>query len=108
VSSRAQSTDGAIRTTYALVLAMCVLTLAPHTLLRGESGWAAEFASWFRCLSPIPAVMEIMGQGDVGAHGFSESASAIPRYLLLASITSPGTSVWDIQTAASASQTALT
>src|SRR5437773_11764844 len=37
VSSRAQSTDGALRVTYALVLVVCVFTLAPHAMLRGES-----------------------------------------------------------------------
>src|SRR2546423_11022591 len=35
VSSRSQSTDGALRVTYAVVLVLCVATLAPHALLRG-------------------------------------------------------------------------
>ena len=37
VSSRAQSTDGALRATYGLVLAVCVLSLGPHALLQGGS-----------------------------------------------------------------------
>jgi ABC-type transport system involved in multi-copper enzyme maturation permease subunit len=88
VSSRAQSSDGALRVTYALVLAICVLPLGPYALLRGESGIAFEAASWFRCLSPIPAVMEVLGQGDVGAQGFTGSSGTISRYLLLAGISS--------------------
>ena len=88
VSSRAQTTDGALRATYALVLTLCILPLGPYALVRGQAGTGADLAAWFRCLSPIPAVMEIMGQGDAGARGFAVSANVLPRYLRLASITS--------------------
>jgi ABC-type transport system involved in multi-copper enzyme maturation permease subunit len=88
VSSRSQSTDGALRVTYGLVLAVCVLTLAPHALARGTSGAGAEVASWLRCLSPIPAVMEVLGQGDVGAHGMRDETPVVGRYVLLASLAS--------------------
>jgi ABC-type transport system involved in multi-copper enzyme maturation permease subunit len=85
VSSRSQSTDGALRVTYALVLVVAVLTLVPHLLLRGSAGPATEFAYWMRYLSPIPAVMEVLGQGDVGSHGLSANTGAVGRYALLAS-----------------------
>ena len=88
VSCLARSTDSALRTTYALVLVVCVLTLAPYELLRGQSDVPAQLASWLRCLSPLPAVMELLGQGDVGSHGLLNQDSAIGRYLLLASIAS--------------------
>jgi ABC-type transport system involved in multi-copper enzyme maturation permease subunit len=88
VSSYSQSTDGALRTTYALVLAICVLTLAPHALLRGGTGVLPELASWLRCLSPVPAVLEVLGQGGVGAQGMSVGSAAVGRYLLLAGLTS--------------------
>src|SRR5947209_15294926 len=65
VSGRAQSTDGALRTTYALVLALCVLPLVPHWLLQGEGGFVGGLLAWVRCLSPVPAVMEVLGQGGV-------------------------------------------
>jgi len=39
-----------------------------------------------RCLSPIPAVMEVLGQGDVGAHGVVSAGGAVPRYVLLAAV----------------------
>jgi ABC-type transport system involved in multi-copper enzyme maturation permease subunit len=86
VSSRAQSTDGALRFTYALVLAVCVLPLGPHELLRGGSDMFTGVASWLRCLSPIPAVMEVLGQGDVGSHGIAAGADAVTRYVILASL----------------------
>jgi ABC-type transport system involved in multi-copper enzyme maturation permease subunit len=88
VSSRSQSTDAALRFTYGFVLAVCVATLIPHALLHDQSDLTAAAASWLRCLSPIPAVMEVLGQGDVGAQGMSERSSAVARYAILASVAS--------------------
>ncbi|TMQ34710.1 MAG: ABC transporter [Planctomycetota bacterium] len=88
VSSRSQSADGALRVTYALVLAVCVLTLGPYTLLHGGGGLLEELASWLRCLSPLPAVMEVLGQGDVGTQGMSAGSGAVSRYIILASVAS--------------------
>lgn len=88
VSCLARTTDGALRTTYALVLVVCVLTLAPYELMRGQSDPLAQLALWLRCLSPVPAVMELLGQGDVGSHGLLTGESMVGRYFLLASITS--------------------
>jgi ABC-type transport system involved in multi-copper enzyme maturation permease subunit len=88
VSSRSQSTDGALRVTYALVLTLAVLTLVPHALLRGTAGPLADVAFWLRYLSPIPAVMEVLGQGDVGSHGLFANTGAVWRFALLASVTS--------------------
>jgi ABC-type transport system involved in multi-copper enzyme maturation permease subunit len=86
VSSRSQSTDGALRATYALVLAVCVFPLGPHLLLRGGTGLLPDLASWLRCLSPVPAVMDVLGQRDVGSHGMGAGADVVPRYLLLAAL----------------------
>jgi ABC-type transport system involved in multi-copper enzyme maturation permease subunit len=84
VSSRSESTAGALRATYALVLALVFLTLGPYTFLHAAGGPAATFASWLRCLSPIPPVMEILGHADVGSHGMSPGTGAVGRYLVLA------------------------
>jgi ABC-type transport system involved in multi-copper enzyme maturation permease subunit len=88
VSCHARSIDGALRGTYALVLAMCVLTLGPYELMRDQGDAAAQLAAWLRCLSPVPAVMEVLGQGDVGSHGMSLAQGAVGRYALLATIVS--------------------
>ncbi|MCI0378640.1 MAG: hypothetical protein L0215_13615 [Gemmataceae bacterium] len=84
VSCRSQSTDSALRFTYALVLGIAVLTLVPHALLLGSSDLWAQLAGWLRCLSPVPAVMEVLGHADVGAHGMISAQSVLPRYLILA------------------------
>jgi ABC-type transport system involved in multi-copper enzyme maturation permease subunit len=87
VSSRAQSTDGALRVTYALVLAVCVLTLAAQALPTGGTWPLATAASWLRFVSPIPAVMAVLGHGDIGASGIPP-ITAVARYALLAGLSS--------------------
>lgn len=88
ISGRAQSIDGALRTTYGLVLAVCALPLLPHLLMQGDSGPLAVAADWLRCLSPVPAVMEVLGHTGVGTHGLGTSGGEIVRYLLLAAVCS--------------------
>src|SRR5258708_12273892 len=67
VSSRSHSTDGALRVTYGLVLAVCVLPLAPQALLPAKSVSGAGMASWLRSLSPIPALLHILRPGDLAS-----------------------------------------
>jgi hypothetical protein len=69
VSSRAQGTDGALRATYALVLALCVLPLAAHWMIPRDDEVTTVAAEWLGSLSPIPAVMESVGQGSAGLPG---------------------------------------
>src|SRR3990170_2599825 len=61
VSSYANSTDAALRITYGLVLLLAVVTMGPHLFLQGQSGLYPDLAEWLRCLSPVPAVMELLG-----------------------------------------------
>lgn len=88
VSSRAQSADSALRTTYALVLVVTVLTLVPHLLLRGGTGTLPPLAEALRCLSPIAAVMELLGHGDVGTQGEGGGVGIVSRYLIFAAVLS--------------------
>jgi ABC-type transport system involved in multi-copper enzyme maturation permease subunit len=84
VSSLAQSVDGAMRLTYALVLCVVILPLLPLFRLRGDSLEGAAF--WLACLSPVPAVMEAVGQGDALSQGLSAGSHAILGYALLATV----------------------
>jgi ABC-type transport system involved in multi-copper enzyme maturation permease subunit len=88
VSGRAQSTDAALRITYALVLAVCALPPVPHWLVQGDTGELADLADWVRCVSPVPAVMEVLGHADAGSRGLGGGHEVVPRYLLLASLMS--------------------
>lgn len=88
VSSLANSADGAVRVTYGCVLGLAVLTLAPYFFLQQSMGWVAETAAWIRCVSPIPAMMEIVGQGDIGSEVAWRGLPAVVRFLLLAPLLS--------------------
>jgi ABC-type transport system involved in multi-copper enzyme maturation permease subunit len=93
VSSYANSSDAALRITYGLVVVLTVAVLGPYAILQGSEGEMMLLASWVRCLSPIPAVMEILGHGDVGLQGFTSGFSATARYILLAALSSLGCTV---------------
>lgn len=91
VSSRANSIDGALRITYGLVLLMVVVALGPYQLLQGKSyAWLVDAADWLRCLSPIPAVMELLGHGDAVSQGLISGGGAPGRFAIVASVTSLG------------------
>jgi ABC-type transport system involved in multi-copper enzyme maturation permease subunit len=83
VSIRSQSTDTALRATYALVLAICALPLGPYMLVQGDAGPIADAADWLRNISPIPAVLEVLGHGGVGAHGMDAGGGAVEKYIIL-------------------------
>ncbi len=84
VSSYANSADAALRITYGSALLLAVVTLGPHFFLQGNSGPYAQLAEWLRCLSPIPAMMELLGHGDVGSQGLVSPSGVPLRYALLA------------------------
>lgn len=84
VSSLTNSADSAVRVTYASVLAISVISLAPHFFMQGGEGKLPLLAEWIRSLSPIPAVMEVVGHGDVGMVEAGVGSSVVFQFLLLA------------------------
>lgn len=62
LSTKAKSTDSALRLTYGAVLIMAVLTIGPQQFASGLLPQADMVLDWLRCISPIPALMEILGQ----------------------------------------------
>lgn len=88
VSSLANSADGAVRVTYACVLMLAVVTLAPYFFFQESVGVSGTVAAWVRCVSPIPAMMGLVGHGDVGSVVAWSGPSAAVRFVALAPITS--------------------
>lgn len=74
VSSLSNSSDGALRTTYLLILSLAVLSLVPYLLFQGQESLITEISWWIRSLSPLPAVMEILGHGFVGSQGVERTS----------------------------------
>ncbi|MBX9580448.1 MAG: ABC transporter permease [Gemmataceae bacterium] len=88
VSSRAQTTDGALRATYAAVLGVTFVPLAAHYLIPRDNAILDIVASWFGALSPVPAAMEVVGHGGLGIPGSDYGSGAVLRYLIVAGLTS--------------------
>lgn len=90
ISSHVQTSDAGVRITYTAVFCLLLVTLIPAAFLRGTSFFPATLltsAEWLRCLSPLPAMMEILGDGDVGNSGLRQ-ASTLVRFLMLTVISS--------------------
>lgn len=79
VSTYAHSPDAALRYTYGGVLLLAVVSLGPHYFLQGTGGWDASLAEQLRCLSPIPAVMRLLGHSGVGAKGLIAAEDVTAR-----------------------------
>ena len=90
VSSRASSADSAQRITFGIAILMAVVALGPHFFLQGKPGWLPVVASWLRCLSPIPAVMHLVGHTDIGGQGLQTLENPAMRFAVLAVATSLG------------------
>ena len=106
ISSLAGSNDSALRLTYGFVLVLIVGVLAPYLFFQGDTvptlndilfangpsrAFTALLAGLGRVvgphimnLSPVPAVMEILGQGNLLSRGVSLQSGAPLRYLLWA------------------------
>lgn len=97
VSSYARSTDSALRMTYAAVLVLAVVTLGPHAFL-AEQPWVDPtmylVIDWLRSLSPIPAVMQALGDLSVGAGGQMEQANLALRFIIVAAVASAIFATW--------------
>jgi ABC-type transport system involved in multi-copper enzyme maturation permease subunit len=97
ISSRSRSTDAALRVTYGAVLALAIFCVVPYLFLRGTEGPGAMIADKLRCVSPIPAVMELLGHSDVGQRGFTSNSGAPKYYIAFALIGIVGFSVATIR-----------
>ena len=87
VSSRSRSPDAALRATYGCVLALVVFSTMPHLLLQGSESLPASVAFYLRFVSPVPAVMELLGHRDIGQRAAGQTVSAVWHYAGFAMLT---------------------
>ena len=98
ISSYVQTSDSGVRITYAAVLGLLFVSLVPSAFLRGTgamSGPIAAVADWIGYLSPIPAVMEIMGHSDVATAGLKSTSTTI-GFIIVTLITSVFFAYWTL------------
>ncbi len=84
VSSHARTPDSAMRITYGAVLVLVLFTMIPHFFLQGTQSSAATGAFWLRFVSPIPAVMELLGHRDIGQRTAGGAEYPVATYLVSA------------------------
>ena len=97
ISSYANSTDSALRTSYGAVLMLAVVTTGPHMFLQGKPGQYAAMAARLRCASPIPAVMELLGHGDIGSQGLISASGVARNFVIFAVISSIVFMLWTVR-----------
>ena len=98
ISSYVQSSDSAVRLTYAAVFGLLFASLLPDAFFRG-TGVGGELVlgigDWIRNLSPLPAIMQIMGQGSVGSFGL-KTLPGFSNFILLTILSSAGLAGWTV------------
>jgi ABC-type transport system involved in multi-copper enzyme maturation permease subunit len=97
VSSYSNSMDGALRVCYGIIMFLSIIALGPYQFLQGLP-WVGQFGQhvvdWVRCVSPIAAMMHVLGQGDAGGGGMVSSTDVAARYMLIAAVSSAVFIVW--------------
>ena len=93
VSSQSTSADGALRTTYLLILGLAILSLLPYLLFQGKDSLVTDLSWWLRSFSPIPAVMEILGHGFVGSQGIDIEPGAPGRFFIASGVLTLGLAI---------------
>ncbi|MCA9248027.1 MAG: ABC transporter permease [Planctomycetales bacterium] len=101
VSLLSSTSDAALRITYGLVLLLAIVSLGPFQILQGSPQPLLESAaSLIRSLSPIPAIMEIVGHGDIGSQGLQREGGELLRHLIvegLATILFAAATIWQLR-----------
>jgi ABC-type transport system involved in multi-copper enzyme maturation permease subunit len=97
ISSRATSIDSALRTTYGAILAVCLVPLAFHWLIPPDSLVMKTLSNWIGCLSPVPAMMEAVGQGGAGIAGIDYTPGAVYRFPIVAGLVSLAMALFTIR-----------
>lgn len=90
VSSHSGSPDAAMRMSYLTIALLSSVTLIPHFFYFGTPGTTAMVCDWIRCISPVAAVMEIMGHGGVGGRGLAVQETVALRFCLLSALLTAG------------------
>jgi len=94
VSSWVKSTDGALRMTYGVVLLTAVIVLGPFYLTQGKPlGPVNELFNWLAALSPVPAVMQVIGHETMGTRGLEVHSNQLGRYVVVALVVIVGCTV---------------
>ena len=88
VSTFSQTADGALRTTYFLVFTLAFATILPWAFLQGKTSMIARLASHLRSVSPVTAIIQLLGLADPDSQGISSPTLGPWGFVLLAVVLS--------------------
>lgn len=86
VGTFAGSPESALRWAYGCTFGLVVAAIIPWQFLQGFEGPLGSFAELLRLLSPVPAMMELVGDSSMDATGLQGNVSLLNHYLLFAGI----------------------
>ncbi len=96
ISSHSSTSDAAVRWTYGFVLFVSVGSLVPYHFFAGSTGLLGNSVEWLRCLSPVAAMMSILGAGDAGMRGVASTLDVPSRFVLLSLLLSGACLAWTL------------
>jgi ABC-type transport system involved in multi-copper enzyme maturation permease subunit len=86
VGTFAGSPESALRWAYGATFALVIATLIPWQFLQGSEGYLGSIASFIRGLSPVPALLKLVGDGPLNTVGIADSQNMMASYLSSAAI----------------------
>jgi ABC-type transport system involved in multi-copper enzyme maturation permease subunit len=76
VSTVAGSSQSALQSTYGAILLLALVPLIPRQFVQGQvDPGVGRMVDTFACISPLPAMMHVLGQAGVGSQGFVGAGS---------------------------------
>jgi len=75
ISSYQTSPDASLRWTYAVVIGLAALSLAPNVVLTGKDSMMAMVAEYLSYLSPVPALYQLTGSNDISLQAMRSTAT---------------------------------
>lgn len=94
VGTYAGSPESALRWAYGITFGLVVASLIPWQFLQAFEGPLRSLAAFLRQLSPIPAMLQVVGEQPLNSIGLMESDNLLVRYLLYTAIIVVVGSVW--------------
>ncbi|MEQ9409550.1 MAG: ABC transporter permease [Fuerstiella sp.] len=86
VGTCAGSPESALRWGYGATFGLVFATLIPWQFLQGFEGWLGSGAAFLRQLSPVPALLQLVGDHSMNTVGLAETQHLMSSYLFYAAI----------------------
>ncbi len=87
ISARTATAVSALRLTYGAILLLAIVPLGPKQFTQGfNDPMVGQVVNTLACVSPIPAMMDVLGQGGIGSQGLINTGPVLQRYSIFAGI----------------------